>query len=96
MAREILFTRPLFDDVTNHFFYWTKKVLEYLDSRKISYVNIEGNQVKKRVFTSYMKKLKPKLVFLNGHGNSDVVAGQNNKPILIYKDNDHLTTKSIV
>ena len=48
----------------------------------IHITDLEGKKANTASFENAVKKSKPKLVFLNGHGDETVVLGHNDKPVL--------------
>jgi CRISPR/Cas system CMR-associated protein Cmr5 small subunit len=55
--------------------------------------DLRGKKANKKDFCSYMRSKKPSLIFLNGHGDSRVVTGYDNKVII---DPEDTPSKSIM
>jgi hypothetical protein len=79
---KILFSRPWYDPGTSYLYAWTDELIAKAVQLKHDVIDLQNTKSNKATFTSHLKKSKPALVHLNGHGSSDVVAGDNHQPIL--------------
>jgi len=95
-SRAILITRPNHDLINTYFFYWSELVIKVAEKHKIQVFDLKGDKANNEIFTSYMKKHEPMLVFLNGHGNDNMIAGQNNDILIRANDNETLLANKIV
>lgn len=59
-------------------------------------VDLAKRRANAKEFSSVIKKTRPSLVVLNGHGSSSVVGGYDNEPLIIAGKNDILLSKTIV
>lgn len=94
-TKTFLLTRPNFDLLTSYFFYWSKALIEHAEAKGIHTVDIAEKKVTKKEFTGRLKKVRPQLLLLNGHGNQLQVAGQDNEIILDEKSS-HLLEGAVI
>jgi len=97
MSNSILVTRPNYDITTNYLFHWTKQVISFSKKRNITTYDLYGSKATRSNLESYYGKRKPKIIFLNGHGSSDVITGQDDEAItdFIFYRNDNFSTKPL-
>ncbi|MCJ7740919.1 hypothetical protein MUP32_06455 [Candidatus Microgenomates bacterium] len=91
----MLITRPNHDNTTNYLYEWSKYILDFAHKAKTRMVDLAGSKVTKSNFTSYVKKLKPGFIMINGHGNNDSVCGQKDE-VLVKKNENEDILKDIV
>ena len=96
MTRAILLTRPNFDLITNYLFYWSIFVIREANKKGFKVLDLQGNKANKQTFTSYIKKHEPLLVFFNGHGNDNAIAGHDNEILVEVNKNEQLLVEKIV
>lgn len=96
MNKILLVTRPNHDPGTNYLYYWSSKVISFSNKKGIAVLDLSKNKAIRKNLESYLKKNKPKLIFLNGHGNKDSIMGFNNEPLITKDVNDQLLTGCIV
>lgn len=89
MDKTILITRPNHDSTTNYLYYWSKPVIEVATKKGFKILDLQGKKANRKTFESYLNTNKPSLIFLNGHGSEEKIAGYNNE-ILV----DNLTVKT--
>lgn len=90
----ILVTRPNHDLGTNYLFYWSGLVIKNTYGFKV--LDLSKRKANKKNFISYIKKHKPILVFLNGHGTQDTITGYDNEILVKSGKNERLLAKKIV
>lgn len=95
MSKAILITRPDHDLITTYLFQWSKHVISQAIKKHIKVLDLPGKRANRKMFTSYIVRNEPILVFFNGHGNEDVITGYNNEP-LVDNENKNLLEKKIV
>lgn len=93
--RVILITRPNHDLVTTYISAWAKLVLIEADKSGIPKLDLAGKKANKSNFESYIKRNKPKLIFLNGHGSTDSITGFDNEILVNLKNSSLLKDKII-
>jgi hypothetical protein len=92
----ILITRPQYELTTHYLFSWSKKIIEFAQSRGDKILDLKGKRVTRENFEVMLRKMSPQLVLLNGHGNDNVVCGQDDEEILIANDNEVLLGEKII
>lgn len=96
MNKAILITRPDHDLINAYFFHWSKKVIEQANKKKVKVLDLAGKKANKKNLTSYIEVNQPKLVFMNGHGNSDIIAGYNDEVLIQVGVNESLLENKII
>lgn len=92
----ILITQPHYDYTTRYISAWSEKVIKIALEKNDTIVCLKDNRVNRKNFESIIIKTKPSFIMLNGHGNEDTVAGQDNKPIVQAGDNEKILAKKII
>lgn len=72
----LLLTRPRYDTPTHYLFYWAGLLIDEAKKRKIKVIDLDKGKAKKKKLHSYLRKQPIDIVILNGHGNQEAVAGQ--------------------
>ena len=93
--KSILFTRPNHDYETSCLHYFSKNLVDeirYVGEYKV--INLEGSKANKKEFEKNIKKVEPRLVVLNGHGNKDTICGHKDE-IILEEDNINLLQSKI-
>lgn len=96
MQHSLLVTRPNFDLATRYFSIWAKKIVALAKEKGGVVFDLDKKRANRKEFESVLRKKKPSLVFLNGHGNYDTVAGQDNEELVRAGDNEKLLKSKIV
>jgi hypothetical protein len=78
----MLITRPNHDITTNYLFYWSIVLITTAERKKIPVTDLQKKRANIKEFTSVIKKTKPELVVLNGHGDSSTITGYDNEPLV--------------
>ncbi|MEW5896460.1 MAG: hypothetical protein AB1668_02105 [Nanoarchaeota archaeon] len=96
MVKHFLITRPQYDKETSYMYSFSKPIMAIAkENRSIHVTELrESNACRKKVEMA-LTRTKPRLIFLNGHGDEKSVWGQQDEPILD-KDNAALTKNGIV
>ncbi|MDZ4227839.1 MAG: hypothetical protein U1E54_01195 [Candidatus Levybacteria bacterium] len=75
---------------------WTEQVIEQAHKHQIKVLDLDKNNATKQKFTSYINKHKSKLVFMNGHGDENRIAGDKDEIIIESGVNEQLLEDKIV
>lgn len=94
LSDALLITRPNHDLGTNYLFFWSESVIK--NSHGFKVLDLKKEKANRRDFTSYIKKHEPKLIFFNGHGTQDTIAGHNDKILIKLGENEQLLKGKIV
>jgi hypothetical protein len=97
MNKIVLVTRPKYDDGTEYLSYYASLILKKAGEKQIPYKDFEGQNVLIENISKFVAKQNPKLLFLNGHGDIDIIYGKDNNSILFSSEkNIHLLKNRIV
>jgi len=96
MYKCVLITRPNHDSLTNYLYYWCNPVINKAKEKGFVVLDLNSKKANPKNFESYSKKNKPSLFFLNGHGSSVSITGDNNTPLIEVDKNDDLLDKAII
>lgn len=78
----MLITRPHYDVVTNYLCSWSESIITLASEKGRDVYDLKGDKAERVRFQSYCKAKMPALLFLNGHGNADVITGHNDEPLV--------------
>lgn len=96
MSKIVLVTQPNHDLTTNYLSLWAEKVVGIAKRRGIKVVSLKNRRANKKEFISVNRKVNPQLIFFNGHGDYDLVTGQDNEVLVKSGENDQCLSKRIV
>mgnify|MGYP001557806115 FL=1 len=86
----VLITRPEHDKITRYLSELNEEIILEANKKGITIKDLQGENANRTAFESFLKKQKPSLVFLNGHGDAKTVHGHKNEPLLKYEENEKL------
>lgn len=86
----VIITRPNYDITTRYISAWAEEVIKFAQEKSIKVTDLENTKVNKEDFESRIKKLEPKVLFLNGHGAADCIVGQDHKVIVKAGENHNV------
>jgi hypothetical protein len=78
---KMLITRPDDDIGSNYLFLWSGEVIDYAKKRNWAVEKAEYDKATRKEFESRIKN-KPDFVFINGHGEEDLVHGHSREVIV--------------
>lgn len=96
MSKTILITQPNYDYTTRYISSWAQKVIQYAQNKTTKVIALRNNRADKDIFRSVVKKTNPSFIFLNGHGDENVVTGDDNKTLISIKDDLHFLKNKII
>ena len=96
MKHSLLVTRPNSDLTTRYIFTWAQKIIDIAKENGDRVFDLDKKRANRKEFESMMKKNEPTIVFLNGHGNYDVITGQENEELVRAGDNEKILRSKIV
>lgn len=91
----ILVTCPDYDITTRYLSAWAKDYIQIAETRNQKPYVLKAKDVNKQKFHGMIRKNKPELVLLNGHGNDRCVTGHDSKPIVSITDASILSGSSV-
>lgn len=95
MARHLLITRPNHDYATRYLSAWAGKFKNLAKDKGYFVIDLYRKRANRQEVESVLNKRNPDLVVINGHGNDNLIAGQENEPLLIAGDNSLLLQNKI-
>lgn len=81
-SKSLLVTRPEHDPATRYLARWSEPVLEEARKKGVRVVDLHKKKASPNRVRGILEKRSPRLVFFNGHGSDEVVAGHDNEVIL--------------
>jgi len=90
-----LATIPSSDQTTLYISAWAEHTIEQLKLKHIQFFMLIKDRAILSVFESMMKKHSPSLVFINGHGGSDLVCGHKDEELIKVGKNESLLKSTI-
>ncbi len=95
LSRAILITRPSHDRITTYLFFWSEQVINQAIKSRVKVLDLSKQKATRVNFISYNNRHNPKLVFLNGHGDKNSIAGHHDETILEVGDEQELFGKIV-
>lgn len=96
MKHSLLITRPSFDLTTRYISAWAKKIIMLAKEKGSIVFDLDKKRANRQEFESMIRKEEPSLIFLNGHGNYNLIAGQDNEELILAGKNERILKKKIV
>lgn len=91
-----LVTRPNHDLVTTYLYYWTQPLIDLAKEKGFVVYDLEQEKARKNLLESYLSKNNPQLIFFNGHGSKDKIAGINDEVLIEVNQNENLLADCII
>jgi hypothetical protein len=82
MSKSIIITRPNYEKVTSYLFSWSEVIVKLAQSKLYAVHDLQRAKSSRKLFESYVNGHKPVFIFMNGHGNSDEITGQDDQVIV--------------
>ncbi|MEK7496800.1 MAG: hypothetical protein AAB657_02740 [Patescibacteria group bacterium] len=92
---KMIVTRPQHDITTKYLSVWAGEVINFAKEKGVEVFDLFKDKANKNDFVGRVKKLQPEIIFLNGHGNDDCVAGHNDEKIVEVKNNHDILRDTI-
>jgi len=92
----MIITRPNHDFATKYLFRWSQTVITLAKKRNILVIDLKGKRASRVELTKSVRKNTADFIFINGHGNDDLVTGYNNRILVQFNDNEKLFRGRIV
>lgn len=93
---KILVTQPTFDGTTKYISAWANLVIDLAIKKKIGIIRLKDKRANRKEFQSVVMKVKPRFLFLNGHGNEEAIYGQDNKVLVDVNDTKAILRGKII
>ncbi|KKU25504.1 MAG: hypothetical protein UX37_C0020G0004 [Microgenomates group bacterium GW2011_GWA2_46_16] len=92
----MLITRPNHDITTNYLFYWSTLLIEQAKKSGKVVTDLNQKRANAKEFASVVKKTRPAMIVLNGHGDHSTVTGYDNEPLVTKNDNPEILAGTVV
>jgi len=92
--REILITRPWVDVPTSYLYKWGEQFIKFANDHNFKIIDLPKEKATRREVEERIKKLKPRFLFFNGHGDESSIEGQN-EIIVAVSENEEILQGSI-
>jgi hypothetical protein len=86
MKPNVLVTCPDYDRMTRYLSGWAETLMNEVQAHGNEVYMLKSSEVTRSKFESFVKKMKPAFIFINGHGAADKIAGHDHG-IILDKDN---------
>ena len=96
MDEILLVTRPKYDDATEYLSYYASLILKEADKLSIINKDFSGKEATNNNISKFIEKKNPKLVFVNGHGDSSSLEGDEGEIIFSIEINMHLLKNKLL
>ncbi len=90
MNSTLLVTRTEDDYATRYISTWAEKVISEAEGKGANVIDLRSKKAIRKEVESRLRKNKPSLVFLNGHGDSECVTGYEEEVIIKAGENENL------
>jgi hypothetical protein len=94
--KTLLITRPNHDPTVNYLYFFASLVIDEAKRKGLKILDLKSEKANRKNVESYIKSRSPDLIYLNGHGSAEILAGWNNEPIFIFGENESLVHDTIV
>lgn len=91
----MLIIRANHDLQTNYLYEYSKELIDYAKGYNLKVYAVEGGNINFKVVQGKITKIHPRFIFFNGHGSSDCLYDNQNKPFIDMKSSV-LFNKAIV
>lgn len=95
MSNIALATIPSSDQTTLYISAWAENTIDQLKSKHLQFFALTKDRAILSIFESMLKKHKPSLVFINGHGGPDLVCGHKDEELIKMGRNESLLKETI-
>lgn len=94
--KSLLITRPFYENPTNYLYYWSKPLIEFAQNKRFIVIDLAKEKAVRKEIEGRLKKVKPDLVILNGHGSEKEIFGQNGEILLVMGESEKLLADKII
>lgn len=94
-SKHIVVTRPDSDFTTKYLSFWANRVMDDARQRGHTVIDLVSSRACRHELESVLRKMQPTFVFLNGHGNKQTVTGQENEPLIVEGENEHVLGNTV-
>jgi len=92
---KLIVTRPEHDVTTRYLSSWAGEIIDFAKKKGVIVYDLFKDKAIRTEFEGRINKLKPDVIFLNGHGGDDCVTGHDNGVLVSAQENSELLSDSI-
>lgn len=92
---KLIVTRPQHDVTTRYISSWAEEIISFAKKKGVDVFDLFKNKANKLQFEGRVNKIRPELIFINGHGNDCCVTGHDNLVLVEVDENQHILKDSI-
>jgi len=96
MANTLLVTRPFYDPTTSYLHYWNLNIIDTAKRKSMKVIDLDSKRANKKELTSVIEKVRPSLVLLNGHGNDNMILGQDGEILIKVGENEYILNNCLI
>lgn len=96
MNKTLLVTRPSYEMTTKYLSAWNESVINFAVQKKWQTIDLHNKDANPTNFARRMKKNKPSLVLLNGHGSYEAITGQDSEVLIEAGVNEKILKGKVV
>jgi hypothetical protein len=78
----LLATCPDYDRMTRYLSAWANSLITELENKGMTVYALRGKDANRKKFEGMVVKQKPSIIFINGHGNTDIIVGHESEPLV--------------
>lgn len=91
----MIVTRPQHDVTTKYLSSWAGEIIDFAKKKGVEVCDLAREKANRIEFEGRVKKIKPDIVFLNGHGSDVCVTGHDNNTIVNAEENYNILNDKI-
>lgn len=96
IPKSILITRPHGDIALKYLEVWSQKIIEVASKKGATVLDLLGQRANRKEMEKIIRKKDPDLIIINGHGDYDLITGQNQEILVKADDNPEVLSGAIV
>lgn len=94
--KSVLITRPYGDIALKYLEVWSRKIIEVANKKGATILNLSGPRANRKEFEKIIRKKDPDLIIINGHGDYDLITGNDQEILVKANDNPEVLARSVV
>ncbi|MDP3245237.1 MAG: hypothetical protein Q8M83_06315 [bacterium] len=91
----MIVTKPQHDVTTKYLSSWAGEIIDFARKKSVEICDLVKEKANKAEFEGRVKKLKPEVIFLNGHGGDSCVTGHDNEELVSVRENHNILDDKI-
>ena len=95
MNKMILITRPSHDEIVSYLFHWGQEILQFAKDNAVRSHDLSKEKANRNDVESFVASMKPGLIVLQGHGDTNNICGHKDEPIVTLGENENILKSCI-